>query len=630
MQQLRVLKTRRICQGADVHAGSYLSREKLGQTSRFVLVTLVVLCAFGMAACHDDAGDERKDAKEPALVNLPLDRNALGVRLYPPAVENDSWCLFRTWPDDKLAVYRDCDGQTSTELLFPAASTSIPVAATKRDGNLWLAVYDVERSVPSGRTIGAVSEGIDIYRFRKDLGEPILVVSQLPLGGIDTVIYMQATADGVIVCGTNRCVSVDAGGSTVEWPNDALRDYEFVEIALDAAGAKGIVRLSDDHVTGNSRSDFHFAWARMSPTQSSIDPISSDCVPKLSVGDSGVGWVCAESPADLAELLDHDLHRALWAGALEFGSSNTEGRIAWSAAYYLNGLMQLGSKRLPRITAAHDWTHLRERIQAECDLIAQRVLTSEGIASRRYALHRTELTFALHLGRMARVLAAAVRAGYGDQQINKARAVLLERLSGFDGTVEQPAEFSERGIVFATLGYARGSDFWADGANVPFNYISGYADGLVASGETYFAGRAWELMRPLLVLESPERASIWRYWWGPGSAGWNATEQVSTNTPQYGGNGGLGHITYRSMDAAALVRIAHLAHPDELVEIDTNIRSLTEQGLLLPWISEALMDSGGLPAELRTEVAYRYSRSAAPWELQSQVWALEKLAEQRR
>jgi hypothetical protein len=59
--------------------------------------------------------------------------------------------------------------------------------------------------------------------------------------------------------------------------------------------------------------------------------------------------------------------------------------------------------------------------------------------------------------------------------------------------------------------------------------------------------------------------------------------------------------------------------------IVANIRRLVGTGQLLPWVNEALMEQGG-SERLEDIVAMRYARSAAPWELQAQVWALEQLA----
>jgi hypothetical protein len=137
--------------------------------------------------------------------------------------------------------------------------------------------------------------------------------------------------------------------------------------------------------------------------------------------------------------------------------------------------------------------------------------------------------------------------------------------------------------------------------------------------------RAQALMQPLLELEPLSSATVWSYWWGLGTTGWTSSQAVSVNTPDYPGSSGIAHITYRSMDAAALLALDR-KRPGSLTSATIeNFRALTARGQLLPSVNEEFQRRGET-VNLDARVAMRFVRSAAPWEIQSQVWALEQRA----
>ena len=137
--------------------------------------------------------------------------------------------------------------------------------------------------------------------------------------------------------------------------------------------------------------------------------------------------------------------------------------------------------------------------------------------------------------------------------------------------------------------------------------------------------RAVALLQPLLRQESLGSASTWNYWWGPGFDGWGAESRLSANTPAYSGSRGLAHISYRSLDALAVLRLAALEPASVAPDVVARLRLLVERGQLLPWVNSEITQSGR-PVSLSLAAGYRYARSAGPWELEGQVWALERLA----
>lgn len=571
----------------------------------------------------------------PGLTQIPgASAGTLGVRVFPAAGQLSKWCVFRGWPDEQLHVFSGCDTAAPRVAPFARAAQGGLLLAGVADAGerLWLLTYDATRNIPSGRIPGVVSEGIDVLLFSATSAtEPLQVAERIGLGGAFDPVYAAATADELTACAIDHCFTVNANTTVTQWITPAMSSYELVEAQAVAGSVEAIVRLKDDHVTGNADlANFHYAAASLHPDRVELTPIAADCVPySLTLAAGGATWNCARTRAQMAELLRQELARMPNGGMMDFGVSNLEGRVAWSQAYYLDGLTRLTGGSLPVLAAAGDWTALRTRLRSELELLAERVQSTEGLASKRYSMQRSAQTFALHLGRTAQVLRTGTETGHGSPAVELARERLQAQLRSLNGTVEQPTDAAEGGNSYATLRYARNADFWCDGANVPYNYISGIVGGLLSAGQVATADveRATVLVRPLLALEQLDSAALWRYWWARGSNGWTAADDVSTNTPDYSGSSGVAHVTYRSMDAVALLRL-QAENPGAVPPaVIANIRRLTIEGGLLPWVNAELAAQDRVT--LASAVAYRYARSAAPWELQAQVWALEQLAQAR-
>ena len=179
-----------------------------------------------------------------------------------------------------------------------------------------------------------------------------------------------------------------------------------------------------------------------------------------------------------------------------------------------------------------------------------------------------------------------------------------------------------------TLSYRYGTPFWADGVNVPINYISGYVSGLLAAECELCIERSRQLAEAIMPIEfGDELPAVWRYWTGIGDTGWQETEGISLNTPSFRGNlGALAHISYRSMDAIALARLHRSDRNAVSSRLIDHFADLTARGWLLPFVNEELR-IGGRARSLKPEVARYYSRSAAAWEFQSQTAAMRWLPE---
>jgi hypothetical protein len=88
--------------------------------------------------------------------------------------------------------------------------------------------------------------------------------------------------------------------------------------------------------------------------------------------------------------------------------------------------------------------------------------------------------------------------------------------------------------------YRKGSPYWCDGVGVPHNQNLGLARTMLniyqATGETKYLDRVTKIAQHFknnLTLEGDRY--VWYYWWGLGYSGWASNQNISVNTPYYGG-----------------------------------------------------------------------------------------------
>jgi hypothetical protein len=589
-------------------------------------VTLLTGCGAGSAPAADPP------AVAAAAVQALPDGTGMGVQVYPHGGRASAWCVYRTWPQERVQIYRGCASGTAERVDFARGGEGemLLLSVHETGGDLIALTYDARRNVPSGRNPGVLVDGVDVWRVRQQAPlQAVSVAELLPLGGFDNLIHVHQGPAALTLCAIRRCFDVNPG-QVVEWTLPELREHEFVDLVLDDDGGHALVRLRDDPATGEVQaSRFHHATTRITRLGADLTRLADDCVPLPPVVQGGTPrWRCAQSRAELAGLLRTDLQRMPHGGLIDYGASNLEGRMAWSQTYYLSGLLQLVGGRLPALAAASSLPGLGERLRNELELMGRHAqLAPDTYAARRYSLHREPLLVALHLGRIGEVLALAANGPLDSQAAREARTLIHRQMMGLEGTLEQLGQASHAGQVFASLRLTRGADLWCDGAIVPYNYLSGYASGLMslAPADAATVDRAATMLAPLLTLEGLASADRWLYWWSDGRFGWTAADGLSVTTPQYAGYAGIAHMSYRSMDASAVTRL-HGLRPDRVpAAVTDNLRRLVAKGLLLPSVNEELAS----PVRLDPPVALRFARSAAPWELQSQVWALEQLVAER-
>lgn len=564
------------------------------------------------------------DVPRPVVVDTGLGR---GVVLF----EDEEWRLVRLVGSGYLEVFRrdrpDLDWQLLNLSLHWRKNT-YPLAAVANNQGLHVIGYDTVANITSGRALSAGRNGVDVDLISS--ARHVRLASGLEIGGFDTRYEVHALPEGLVLAGTNRIVTIRGMSPPRFWTLEGMLDRQFVEVAFSGERAAAIVRRShDDRVNGPLTDEFaSYELAVLEPSGMRLEPIEAKGIPwRVRLDESGPSCEFARTSAELSSVFLHDLSRMSFGGIMDFGGNNLEGRVAWSQAYYLDALMESFSGRLAHLDLRHA-NSLRTRTAEELQLLVD-VACSEwpGLRCQRYSLDREPLLFALHAGRILHVLNRARGSMPAVHGLGTAIEALRELAIDGTDTVERPAAIPDGEMIFQSLSYRQGLPFWADGCNTPYNHVSGVVNG-VLSGEADAStvARCAEWMQPILRLEfGSARPNAWRYWWGLGDRGWTRDQGVSLNTLEYVGNAGsLADITYRSMDASAMLALERHRAGSLADGLKDHLHGLVEQGWLLPWVAGSFPDDRTRP-KLGPAVLRRHARAAVAWELQGQVWCLDQL-----
>jgi len=574
------------------------------------------------------------------LVHLKGKQSQKAIKIFPfPGSHfNTPWKIFRHYPSGMIEI-QHYNGEYFKPILLPPgfALDSYIMLIFGDIKNPYLLVYNVTKNIPSGRKLQVTAPGYDLYQLTSNKEQAVkLVAQEIDIGGIDSLVYGHQIDSKVYLCAANQCVTVLSDGSKIKWKMDELENYEFVEVKFHNKEIYALVRPR--HIDP-SKGKLHKKNARLSLVRLSsehlvnIVDIHDQGIPfNLQISESGKpSWDTANSVESFRNLLFYDLGRMLNNGWIDFGANNFEGRVAWSQVYYLHGMLSLLNPQsgLKYLADNKVRERLFQTIFEELQLLAE--LSGQdypGYRVKRYSIDREPLLFALHLARITTLLKHSQSVYKNSKEIDNAISTLCTEMNNLNHTVEEILTQPNNDL---TMRYKSGYPFWADGINVPYNFISGYVEGLItACSSDKNVKRASLLMSPLLS-NIEENPTVWHYWGATGDKGWIAQDRLSINTPEWVGNKqSKAHITYRSMDASAILVLLKASTDFSSVYQKhlTNIKSLLKSGLLLPDVNQLLF-ANGTPVTLNKLTAEYYARSTAAWEIPSQIWALDALAAEK-
>ncbi|MBL8288038.1 MAG: hypothetical protein JNL85_08650 [Rubrivivax sp.] len=352
----------------------------------------------------------------------------------------------------------------------------------------------------------------------------------------------------------------------------------------------------------------------------------------------------ARTPRQLRHLLRRDLARTTPGGWMEFGIGNEEGRIPWSQMYYLEGLLDLLALA-GRDAAVFDLfapllREARLRLDLEMHWLDAQVLAGRH-RTRAFTVDRSPALFGVQTARLL-LLSHRYAAEVPQPLPLPSHAVLKRAVPALAEHIEVLAASGEEARWIRPgrhhLRWPKGSKFAFDGMAVPYNHQDEWAHAVLATADASTPAAAidaaTDVLRHFVERIAPQgrlpASGTWDYWWGHAWDGWAERDALSVNTPRYGGDRIAAWISFRTIDAMALVAGAPRLGAAEAANARASAQALAADGALYPLANRAWLGEERPAIHLGRAVAHEYARVSAPWELANAVWSLASLAARDR
>jgi hypothetical protein len=530
------------------------------------------------------------------------------------------------------------DGKiTPIDMTFDQRSKLHVEAAFSLSNETYLLAYDVAYNLPSGRRREKPREVLGLYRLEGPPAAPKLELldGAVVEAGLEAGVKVAAFKSGFWLCfdATCRRFELDAGAIPVLVATKGLQieggTPQALEIVSDDEGKAYVlaVLIFDDRITRMPDEERPSYFMCTISGAGICDALPVQEIPyQLRIEGGAPRWKIASKRDAATELLEFDLQRAGINGVANFGENNLEGRLAWSQSYYLNGLLsalelgdELGLSKVMRDA-------IRERFAAEAaEIVALLTRPYPGLLAKRFSLDREPLHVLLHVARILKPVWRGEK--YLDSETKSIFSGIDPKFPKSAGSLESLEQSG--GMPIARI--RQGIPFWADGADLPWNVRSAWIEGVAWQGDlrndvTSLAGVLVDDFLDKILAEMPEK---WPYATGNLLTGWTAKDNVSANTPAYEGdksNANGAHISYRSMDALAVMAAMRTGLVRGQPYIIEHLGQLVERGLLYPFVNEEFQYIGRI-RKIPLSVARFHARSILPWQVQSMPWSLMALPE---
>jgi hypothetical protein len=342
-------------------------------------------------------------------------------------------------------------------------------------------------------------------------------------------------------------------------------------------------------------------------------------------------WLWSDShSATLAEFVQHEISTGQHRGVLEFGVDNQEGRVAWSQISYLFGLLDLLEFFGPD-TGLVDRGFIddvRRRVDLEIRVL-DRLVGEVGFESRGFTIDRSPALFAVQTSRVGILYSRYLSLSERPVDLPHLRAVAARsiELDGHEESIDRSGipGWIDSGVAFLT--WHRGDQFPFDGANVPYNHQNEWALGVhlwpgqVSRSASEAAADVLDYFKHTVLINGAfPPSSEWPYWWGWGYDGWSERDAISVNRPDYDGDRGLAWISFRTIDATAIVETStSMSFADRGPVLDS-AAALVIEGQLQPRLAASLLRVGATPT-IGHDARRAFGRAASPTELADAIWA---------
>ena len=531
--------------------------------------------------------------------------------------------VLRGIPDGKLWLM-PLNGDSRFEIIH--ASNRLPIyrAAAFFEGRIYLVYYD---NPTSANWLLLFEHSNDAWHR---VGQPMRLPSlQDPAGSTYEMIpRMEFVKSGDRMWITGGTLNAEI------LPNGAINEGRF----LDCVRAIEVLPTNTGPIALCNSANPNLGRWILSGASSSTPLDSKNSIPwNLRIVDGRPQIDLARSDKDLALLLVRDLMRAQHSGWMEFGVNNEEGRIPWSQIYYLNGFLDIVKLARANPDIAKLFAPLipliKQRLALEMALIDQH-WKAKRFLTRAFTVDRSPALFAVQSARLLLL--------YERYQTEIPGAVALPSYADVRSSVTHLRSHIEV-IAYADtrsrwmdpnqpyLMWPKGSKFYFDGLNVPFNHQNEWAYSVIRAGlpdsprRKDAQGVIRYFSQQVVPLGAFPETGEWNYWWGQAYDGWNDAQSISVNKSSYGGDKIKAWISFRTIDAMALLSTYGAAAGVKNEVLVESAVDLIREGKVYPFAAYELLRLGIL-ALPNDATAHSYARVSSPWELQSAAWALATLS----
>jgi hypothetical protein len=341
----------------------------------------------------------------------------------------------------------------------------------------------------------------------------------------------------------------------------------------------------------------------------------------------------------IADALRFELSNLDQSGVFRFGTSNFEARVAWSQVYFLHGLMDI-SEYAKEMLSIDEIKLVEKRIDLEVAFLDELLNQPHDIQTKRYSIGRKAHRYAVQSGRILGLFARYLER-HNRIRLNHVKR-FAEKVYSLEGHAEFLTRLTEQDPDYAQLGnvyylrWPKGFDLPYDGINVPYNHQNDWMTGILQSefpvmqkriDTNIFKDMTHTLLKKEQIVNRSHHSPLWNYTWGIAQKGWTASESVSKNTPSYPGDNNIAHISYRTIDASAILEAhSHIPGVVPLLVVDA-LKGLIQHGCLYPFLMRQLQSTDP-DFCIDKRIADHYARAANPWELPNSVWAYLSLVRQ--
>ena len=350
----------------------------------------------------------------------------------------------------------------------------------------------------------------------------------------------------------------------------------------------------------------------------------------------------ADSEENLLSLFLLDIKGMPCSGLMSSGLNNYEGEVIWSQSYYLGGFIDILSSHndnpLEKI-----YPLLQLRLDFEIKLIDKLLTDGPGLLCKKFSVDRVPAVFAVQSGKLLLLLKR--------YEFDIPSPVELKSLVDFESSViglENHMEILLRAYPDDKwlndgryyLAWPKGVPFWVDGVGVPYNHQNCWCSGILYGenqnaipAEVLYACKDistqvldYEGFRDEPPKYDPANSHspnyyLWHYWWGQARVGWDASYNISTNTPTWAGDGDTYAIpVYRTFDAISMLIAeevyGNILNYDILQYFKNALEDDNLELFLTPYLRQHGLDPS--PGE---EIIQKYIRPDCQSDWRNSVWS---------